>query len=117
RTYTNSYLTGSNYTTSRYIYNRLLTSTVQGPGGTPSVTLVTNVYDGTALTNVATIKEHDPVYGTSLTWRGNVTSSTTLTGTTATSYDIGGNAVSSTVNNLTTTATMDSVTNFVAPAA
>ncbi len=42
RTYTNTYLGGSNYT-SLYIFNRLLTSTVTD--GTNTATLVSNTYD------------------------------------------------------------------------
>ena len=46
RTYTNTYLGGSNYT-SLYIFNRLLTSTVTD--GTNTATLVSNAYDQNAL--------------------------------------------------------------------
>ncbi len=46
RTYTNTYLTASYYT-SLYMRNRLLTSTVTGAGQT--MTLATNTYDGTAI--------------------------------------------------------------------
>ena len=64
RTYTNSYLATEPYT-SRYIYNRLLSSTVAG--GASNVTLVQNVYDNyypfplTDLTNPAP-RQHDASY-------------------------------------------------------
>jgi len=112
RTYTNNYLNSSNYT-SRYIFNRLTSSTVTD--GTNSATLVSNSYDGTSLTNVTGMNEHDSNYGTSATYRGNVTGSTTPTASTSHWYDIGGNVTKTTVNGVTTTTTISSTTNYAAP--
>jgi hypothetical protein len=63
RTFNNTYLNTSNYT-SRYILNRLQTSTVSD-GVHPTVTLMTNTYDVSAPTNVTGLRQHDDAnYGT-----------------------------------------------------
>ncbi|HTR35829.1 MAG TPA: RHS repeat-associated core domain-containing protein [Bryobacteraceae bacterium] len=112
RTYTNTYLTGSQYS-SRYILNRLTSSSVSD--GTNSATLVSNGYDGNTLTNVTGMYEHDTNYGTSFLYRGDVTSSSSPTTSTSMWYDIGGNVTKTTNNGVTTTATTSSLTNFAAP--
>jgi hypothetical protein len=75
RTYTNTYLTGSQYS-SRYIFNRLVTSTVTNGGETG--TLVSNTYDYYSypyyLVDRHYLREHDTAnYGANFTARGNVT--------------------------------------------
>jgi YD repeat-containing protein len=116
RTYTNTYLSDPNYT-SRYIRNRLVSSIVQGPGGSPSVTLLTNTYDLTTPTDVPGMTSHDPAYGTAFNFRGNVWRNQTPGGVGNTTLDIGGNPVSVTVNGVTTTPTINGSTNWAAPSA
>jgi len=66
RTFTNTFLSGTNYT-SRHIYNRLVSSSVTD--GVNNVTLATNSYDQTALTNRTGLREHDSAnYGTGFTY-------------------------------------------------
>jgi YD repeat-containing protein len=100
RSYTNAYLYygNSNYS-SRYIYNRLLTSTLNSV--TPNVTLVSNVYDGGALSSTLSVpREWDWVnYGASFTYRGNVTQANTPGKTVVTAYDYTGTVVSQNDNN------------------
>jgi hypothetical protein len=55
-TTTNTYLNNSNYT-SAYIYNRLVSSTI--PDGTNTATVTSNSYDGSALTNVTGMTQHE----------------------------------------------------------
>jgi YD repeat-containing protein len=113
RTYTNTYLTNANYT-SRYIRNRLLTSTVTD--GTNNVTLVSNTYDGGTLTNVTNMVAHDAAYGTSFTYRGNLTRSLSPGSIRNISYDIGGNVVSSNDGyGHTLTNTYSAATQYTAP--
>ena len=99
RPYTNTYLTddacananhpcGSNYA-ARYIFNRLLSSTLTGGGYT--TTLLKNTYDFYCCTDIAGIKEHDPALNTTNYFRGNLATSTSPSGTKTFSYDIGGN--------------------------
>ncbi len=113
RTYNNTFVTASNYT-SRYIFNRLISSAVSGSS---NVTLVTNTYDGTALTNVTGQREHDATnYGTGFLYRGNVTKSVVPGATTNAAYNITGNAVSRDDGQGHVLAlTVDSSTNFAAP--
>jgi len=96
RTYTNTYSTASAYY-ERYIYNRLLTSTVTD--GSQTVTLVTNTYDtysGGALTNVSGLRQHDTAnYYSTFTTRGNVTTQQTPGKTINHQYDITGTVASS----------------------
>lgn len=74
RTYTNTYLyqTNTNYS-SRYIYNRLVTSILTSV--TPNLWLASNIYDGYTLASTSSIpREWDSAsYGTSFTYRGNLT--------------------------------------------
>jgi len=100
-TYNHTYLVGSGCTNLK-IYNRVLTSTVTPAGGS-ALTLASNSYDQFALVDRTGLREHDTTsYGTSLTSRGNVTTSTRGGVTTTTNYDITG-MVTSTANASTTT--------------
>jgi RHS repeat-associated protein len=120
RTYTNTYLTGSNYTP-LYIFNRLLTSTVTD--GTNSTTLATNVYDNAtdsyctgsySLTSVSANEHDNTNYGTGFAYRGNPAANVTPSGTVCTTYDITGNVVTSNNNGLSTSVTTSN--NFAVPA-
>ena len=94
------YLTDPNYT-SRYIRNRLTSATVNQSNGW-SATLVQNTYDqystscggqsGLVALNGA-VQHDDTNYGAGFTYRGNVTSSTSLSGSFATQYQSTGVAV------------------------
>jgi len=72
RTYTNTYLTGANYT-SRYIFNRL--TQAQVTNGTNTVTLASNTYDACCVAWISpSPQQHDSLYyGTGFQYRGNVT--------------------------------------------
>ena len=116
RTFTNTYSAASALT-SRYIRNRLLTATVLEAGVT--TTIVTNVYDGynTAIVNVNNLRQFDTSNNTAFTARGNLTSSTTLSGVSSNyQFDITGTVLQSAgpsgVNAITST---NSSTNFTAP--
>ncbi|HXI43118.1 MAG TPA: RHS repeat-associated core domain-containing protein, partial [Bryobacteraceae bacterium] len=113
RTYTNTYLTSSNYT-SRYIFNRLSTSAVTGL----AVNLVSNTYDVGTLTNVTGQREHDDTnYGTGFSYRGNVTTTTVPGAVVNHTYDIDGNEVSRNDGQGHTLAiTTDSSKNYAVPA-
>ena len=114
RTYTNTYLTDSNFT-SRHIVNRLTSSTVTD--GTRTTTLVTNTYEGAPynLTDLPGVHEHDSAYNTSFGYRGNVVGSTTPAATKLFQHDIGGNVTSTTVNGVYSTVATSSSTNYAAP--
>ena len=117
RTYTNTYLTDSNYT-SRYILNRLTNSTVTD--GTYTTTLALNYYDYCAFgySNVTGLHEHDDAnYGQYFNYRGDLAISITPSTYSSTCFDMAGNVIRSTVNGVTTTATTDSSTNFAVPSA
>ncbi len=116
RTYNYTYLTGTNYT-SLNIFNRLLSASVTN--GTQNVTLVTNTYDNQTLTNISTLNEHDSNYGTSFTYRGNLTVTTPVGGPSKTlQYDITGTAVSATDGlGHTVTVTTSATNNYAAPTA
>jgi RHS repeat-associated protein len=115
RTYTNTYLTNSNYT-SRYIFNRLLTSVVNN--ATQNVTLVTNAYDSSSLTDLPGIREHDSAYNTAFNYRGNLTSITPIGGALVSiSRDIAGNTVTASDPVTTTSISTTSTTNYAAPSA
>jgi RHS repeat-associated protein len=119
RYYFNYYLTDSNYI-SRHITNRLTSSFVVNGGGNcataPQCTqLVQNSYDVTPYSDIPGVHEHDSNYGTSFTYRGNVTASTTPAATKNVLYDIGGNATRTTVNGVITNITTSSSTNYAAP--
>jgi YD repeat-containing protein len=93
RIYTNTYLTGANYT-SRYIFNRLLTSQVSDGNGNGSVTLLSNTYDSDWLTDRSGLREHDDGnYGTSFFARGNLTRSTRPGAVRNMRYDVTGTVV------------------------
>jgi len=114
RTYTNTYITDSHWT-SYYINNRVLTSTVQN-SSTPAITLVTNTYDPFP-SNPGTMYEHDPFYNnTSFQYRGNVYQSTRAGSPMITTfYDVGGNPTSATDGTTTTAVSTSSTTNYAAP--
>jgi YD repeat-containing protein len=113
RTYTNTYSTDSNYT-SRYIRNRLLSSTLTS--GSQTITLVTNTYDGSTITDPGGMREHDAAYSTGFLYRGNVTRRVDLVGTTTLAYDVGGNAVSVTApGGVAVSGSYQSSTNFATP--
>jgi RHS repeat-associated protein len=125
RTYNYTYLTDANYT-SRYINNRLATATVQNNAGTVTATLTNNSYDNTAnscanfptgLTSLSGMHEHDAAYDTTTVYRGNVTTSYRIDGTTCKAYDIGGNVTASRdPRGRDTTITTASASNYAAPA-
>ena len=99
RSYSNTYLhqNNSNYT-SRYIVNRLLTSTLTSV--TPSLTLISNTYDGTALSSPATQpREWDLAYVPAFPYRGNVTKTVSPGKTVNMTYDSTGTTTSSDDNN------------------
>ncbi len=120
KTYTNTYLTGSNYT-SRYIYNRLLSSTVTD--GTNTLTLVSNTYDNYnspyPLVDAPGITQHDANYSTSFVYRGNVTSSSAFTQVQNQQRDITGTVVHTddTNTNHSTTVTNSASNNYAVPSA
>jgi len=116
RTYNNTYLTSDtcNYA-SLYIFNRLTQSTLTD--GTNTATLVTNQYGQITPADATGIREHDPNYNTAYVCRGNVTSSTTPSGTITTNYDIAGNVTQRYGNGELTTNTVSSSTNYAVPSA
>ncbi len=107
RTYNNTYVTSSAYV-SRYIRNRLVSSTLS-PYGVSGLTLVTNTYDsyGCAgvygLSDLPSALEHDSNYGTSFVTRGNVTARDDQSGHSCAAYDVGGNVIKSMAPNGTVT--------------
>jgi RHS repeat-associated protein len=119
RTYTNTYLPGSNYT-SLYIFNRLQTSTVTD--GTNTTTLATNVYDnasnsycsGYSLTGVSANEHDNTNYGTGFAYRGNPAAMVTPAGTQCITNDTTGNVVTNNNNGLTTSVTTSN--NYAVPA-
>ncbi|MFN8006848.1 MAG: hypothetical protein U0V70_07470 [Terriglobia bacterium] len=115
RTYTHSYLIGSNYT-SRYIFNRRTNSTVND--GTQNLTLLTNTYDSYgAITDRYGIRQQDTVnYGTGFIYRGNVTTASSFGRSMTNYYDIAG-TVTYTVDNAShsKTITVDSASNYAVP--
>ncbi len=96
RSYANTYLyqNNTNYS-SRYIFNRLLTSTLA------SVTLASNVYDGGVLNPTSgSPREWDAEnYGASFAYRGNVTQANSPGKTTNVTYDTTGTAIEKDDNN------------------
>jgi YD repeat-containing protein len=105
-------LTGSDYT-SAYIYNRLTASSTTD--GTNTAYLASSSYDGSALTNITNMQEHDSAYTTSVIYRGNPTTITTPTSTMTQAFDIGGNVTSTTNNGVTSSVSTTSATNYAAP--
>jgi YD repeat-containing protein len=114
RTYTNTFVSDSNYT-SRYIGNRLLTSTLAGGGAT--VTLASNAHDeGCSGPVPSDVREHDSSYGSSFCYRGNTTRHDNPTGRTTFLYDGRGNASSiTTPQGVTTSSNYQNSTNYAAP--
>jgi RHS repeat-associated protein len=117
RTYDNVYLSNdyydANYRNS-YIRNRLVASTLTA--GTQALTLVQNWYDGASLSDPGPLREHDPAYGTSFYYRGNVVGRTDLAGSSSFAYDIAGNPVSVALpGGVAVTGSYQSSTNFAAP--
>jgi hypothetical protein len=92
RTYNFTYLTDGNYI-SRYIRNRLTLATVT-PAGSAATTLVQNSYDQANCGNLqyrANLWAHDSTnYGASFTYRGNLTSTSSLGKSRCTAYEITG---------------------------
>lgn len=88
KTYTNTYLSSSNYT-SLYIYNRLVSSTVSD-GNNTTWTLVTNTYDSGSLASAPSVTLLDSNIGP---YRGNVTSSTSFTHVKNYQYDVTGTVI------------------------
>ncbi len=105
RSYTNTYLTDTNYT-SRYIRNRLTWSY------TGATTLAQNSYDGynngctSALSGQGWHEHDDTNYGPSFIYRGNPTSITAPAGSQCLSYDAAGNTIGKTQDGIATTMTM-----------
>ena len=114
RTYTNTYLNSSNYT-SRYIFNRLQGSSVTD--GTNSLSLVSNSFDQSTLTDLTNPapRQHDTAYGTGFVYRGNMTSQTGGGKTVTRTYDIAGNIKTASDGNLGVSAATGSATNYSTP--
>jgi hypothetical protein len=115
RTYTNTYITDSNYT-SRYIFNRLSYTTFSDRGGTP-LTLAANWYDQASLTDITSPvpRQHDTAYGASFPYRGNLTTQTSAVNTVTRTYDITGNVKTASDGNLQVSAATGSGNNYAAP--
>jgi RHS repeat-associated protein len=114
RTYTNTYVytqTGKQAYATNYLFNRLYTSTMSD--GTHTVTLTTNSYDGISLQDVSSPGLHDAAYSTTFTVRGNLSSKTTLQGTSTSVHDITGVPLSTNTNGLSVAYTPDTATNSV----
>src|SRR3954466_2646 len=113
RTYNFTYLGGTNYT-SRYILNRMATATVTAGGTTYG--LAQNTYDEPipGLTLGAPAAMHDDAnYGTGMTYRGNVTTKKTPSGTSTFQYFTTGVLKSSTgESGVTVNNTVNSSTNY-----
>jgi YD repeat-containing protein len=136
KTYTNSYLSDGAYT-SRYVRNRLLTSTMTD--GTSTVTLATNSYDSAAGCTAQRIsggvwqpvqmgntgnqwpagtREHDDANcGDSFTIRGNVTGSTSPGHAGCRVYNAGGMMTFGSDNGVAVTSTSTTAQNMAAPSA
>lgn len=112
RVYTYTYLNNSNYT-SRYIFNRVTQATLIDQ--TQQVqTLVTNTYDLTFSTAPSGISLWDNTYA-SVTYRGDVATSTTPAATRSNSYDATGTVTKAVVNGVTTNVTSSSSNNYAVP--
>jgi len=128
RTYHNTYLTSSNYT-SRYMFNRLRASTVTD--GTRTATLSQIYYDGEpgscggssmidpslppGLPPGPPITMHDAAYGVNFAFRGIPTGIITPASTVCNNFDVGGNITSSSTNGVTTSSTTTSSSDYAAP--
>jgi len=105
RTYTNTYLTGSEYV-SRHIWNRLTSSSVSA--GSTNATLVTSVYDAwSPMADRPGLAAHDPTYSVDFKWRGNLIQRTSAGRSFTYSYDIGGILTSSSDGSSYTSYTLD----------
>jgi len=101
RTTNYTYVTDPNYT-SRYVRNRLLTSTVTSASGT--LTLATNTFDNPAICGSNTspggatlrVLLHDTSYYCSFNYRGNLTKTIALSGTTSFLFAVTGSPVQAT---------------------
>jgi hypothetical protein len=128
RTYTNEYVTDTNYT-SRYIRNRLLTSTVVE--GTKQAVLASNAYDqyGTwsscwplfsyaiGVTAVTGLRQHDAAYDANFRYRGNVTTAAAPGVCASFSVDMAGNRTGTWSKGVASTAQYQAGTNYAAPGA
>ncbi|MEZ5403660.1 MAG: RHS repeat-associated core domain-containing protein [Bryobacteraceae bacterium] len=117
KTYTNTYETGSAYT-SRYLRNLLKTATLAGVDG--PFTLVNITYDnytgGTTLEPRTGLQQHDSAnYGTGFVYRGNPTSITRLGIESTVKYDITGAVFKATQGPLTIEYTPDPTHNNTVP--
>jgi YD repeat-containing protein len=126
RTYTNVYVTDANYT-SRYIRNRLLTSTVVE--GTKQAVLASNGYDqyGTwsscwplfsyaiGVTPVTGLRQHDAAYDANFRYRGNVTTAAGPGVCASFSVDMAGNRTGTWTKRVASTAQYQAGTNYAAP--
>lgn len=119
KTYTNIYLSGANYNASyTNINNRLLSSTVSDSSGN-TLTLVSNTYDASPLTDIQSVYLHDYFSNTSSVYRGNITSSISFAHVVNTQYDITGAVVYTDDGNANhgLTITNSSAADYAAPAA
>jgi RHS repeat-associated protein len=114
RTTTNSYASSSNYT-SRYIFNRLGSTSVANGSG-QAATVVSNVYDQySTMPDTPGVRQHDSTYTAATIYRGNITSQTTPTGTVTHAYDIVGNTTTVQSGTGTVQLSATSATNYYAP--
>ncbi|MBV9399757.1 MAG: RHS repeat-associated core domain-containing protein, partial [Bryobacterales bacterium] len=97
-----TYLNASQYT-SRYIFNRMTSS--------PTTTIQ---YDQSLMSYLSGVREWDGSVQY-VQWRGNPTTVTGPSGTTQISYDMTGNATSTSVNGVATSVSTTSATNYAAP--
>jgi len=98
-----------------HTYNRLSQATVADGSTSTPVTLVTNSFDTTAITQYSgSIPQWDTAY-LSATVRGNVTTSVSLAGYSTYTYDMLGNILTATVNGVQTAITPSSINNYAAP--
>ncbi len=115
RTYLYSYLSSSSYT-SRYIFNRLTSATVEKGDGTGAIALASVSYDQFSLGSVSGAREWDSNYTSSVTARGNPTTMTDMSGNTTTAtYNLYGNTTAAYVNGVASTASVSGTTNYAAP--
>jgi RHS repeat-associated protein len=117
RTYSNTYLyqNNTNYS-SRYIYNRLLTSTLTS--ASPNITLASNTYDGYSVSAPnGSPREWDILNdGTTFNYRGNATQANTPGHTILTTYDATGTVTTQNDNNgHSVAASTSALTNFTLP--
>jgi hypothetical protein len=120
RTYSTGYLTGAQYA-ARNIWNRPVWTSVTN--GSQSVQLSSAGYDNYecsgiySLTTVTGPRLHDPNYAINFIYRGNVTTSSTLSDNACLKYDITGFVTGSVGSRGTMSMTNSAATNFAAPVA